>query len=178
MWCTTGSILYNLVGTTVGTSVEYTVNSKKVERDKKVTNFWRYFCIILTPSHLPLPCSWTIRTSHQLQDSTLCRWLPPPLACQPFCPFTTVPEWYTLLFDMDILFGPLNTEDEGTLKCWELSTQQHSVTDQKSCTFSNSRLKPQICHGDHAELKWLKWHYHLSQDNRTNIRYDSDHDDG
>lgn len=133
---------------------------------------------ILFLRHLPLPCSWTIHTSQQLQDSTLCRWLPPPLACQPFYPFTTVPGWYTLLFDMAILFGPLNTEDEGTLKCWELFNQQHSVTAQKTCTFSSSRWKPQNCHRNHPGLKWLKCQYHLSQSNRNNIIYDSDHDDG
>ena len=70
MWCTTDSTLQNWVGTTVGTAGEYTVNSEKVERDKKVINFWCYFSSILTPS--PLPCSWTIHTSQQLQDSTLC----------------------------------------------------------------------------------------------------------
>ena len=131
---------------------------------------------ILFLLHLPLPRSWTTHTSQQLPDSTLCRWLQPPLVCQPFYPFTTVPEWYALLFDMDILFGPINTEDKGTLKCWELFSQQHSVTAQKTCTFSNSRWKPQICHGNHPGLKWLKWH--LSRGDMNNIRYDSDHDDG
>jgi hypothetical protein len=142
---------------------------------KKLSNSGAISVLFLL--HLPLPCSWTIHTSQQLQDSTLCRWLPPPLACQPSYPFTTVPEWYTLLFDITVLFGPLSIEDEGTLKCRELFNQQHSVTAQKTCTFSNSRWKPQNCHRNHPGLKWLKYHYHLSGGNRNNIIYDSDHDD-